>query len=57
MARIISIHSYRGGTGKSNLTANVAQMGLYFDAEPAMVSNRLKNFDGYVWKAHEWDLG
>ena len=24
MARIISIHSYRGGTGKSNLTANVA---------------------------------
>ena len=24
MAKIISIHSYRGGTGKSNLTANVA---------------------------------
>ena len=24
MARIISIHSYRGGTGKSNLTANIA---------------------------------
>lgn len=24
MAKIISIHSYRGGTGKSNLTANIA---------------------------------
>src|SRR5262245_48734242 len=24
MARIVSIHSYRGGTGKSNLTANLA---------------------------------
>src|SRR4051812_24017850 len=24
MAKIISIHSYRGGTGKSNLTANLA---------------------------------
>ena len=24
MAKIIAIHSYRGGTGKSNLTANLA---------------------------------
>ena len=24
MAKILSIHSYRGGTGKSNLTANLA---------------------------------
>ncbi len=24
MAKIISIHSFRGGTGKSNTTANVA---------------------------------
>jgi len=24
MAAIVSIHSYRGGTGKSNLTANIA---------------------------------
>ncbi|NDJ78523.1 MAG: P-loop NTPase, partial [Chloroflexi bacterium] len=24
MGKIISIHSFRGGTGKSNLTANVA---------------------------------
>ena len=26
MAKIIAIHSYRGGTGKSNLTANIATM-------------------------------
>lgn len=26
MARIVSIHSYRGGTGKSNLTANLATL-------------------------------
>jgi septum site-determining protein MinD len=24
MTRIVSLHSYRGGTGKSNLTANLA---------------------------------
>jgi Mrp family chromosome partitioning ATPase len=24
MSKIISIHSYRGGTGKSNITANIA---------------------------------
>src|SRR5262249_15249026 len=26
MSRIVSIHSYRGGTGKSNLTANLAAL-------------------------------
>jgi len=26
MSRIISIHSFRGGTGKSNTTANVAML-------------------------------
>ncbi len=26
MAKIISIHSFRGGTGKSNTTANVATL-------------------------------
>jgi MinD-like ATPase involved in chromosome partitioning or flagellar assembly len=26
MATIISIHSFRGGTGKSNTTANVASL-------------------------------
>ena len=26
MAKIISIHSYRGGTGKSNMTANLATL-------------------------------
>ena len=40
----------------NHITANVAQMGLYYDAEPAMVSNRLRNFTGYVWKPQEWDL-
>ena len=24
MAKIVSVHSFRGGTGKSNLTANLA---------------------------------
>ena len=26
MSKIISIHSYRGGTGKSNTTANLATL-------------------------------
>jgi len=26
MAKIISIHSFRGGTGKSNVTANLAML-------------------------------
>ena len=26
MSKIVSIHSYRGGTGKSNLTANIASL-------------------------------
>ena len=26
MAKIVSVHSFRGGTGKSNLTANLATM-------------------------------
>ena len=26
MAKIISIHSFRGGTGKSNMTANLAAL-------------------------------
>src|SRR5260370_8317184 len=26
MSKIVSVHSFRGGTGKSNLTANVATM-------------------------------
>src|SRR5438094_9317684 len=26
MAKIISVHSFRGGTGKSNMTANVATL-------------------------------
>ncbi|WP_293365668.1 P-loop NTPase [Microcoleus sp. CAWBG27] len=26
MSKIISVHSYRGGTGKSNMTANLASI-------------------------------
>jgi len=26
VARLIAVHSFRGGTGKSNITANVATM-------------------------------
>ena len=33
MARIISIHSYRGGAGKSNITANLAAMGIVREKE------------------------
>lgn len=40
----------------NHITANVAQLGLYYDAEPAMVSNRLRNFTGYVWQPQEWDF-
>jgi septum formation inhibitor-activating ATPase MinD len=28
MARIVSVHSFRGGTGKSNTTANLATLGV-----------------------------
>lgn len=39
-----------------HMTTRVVQMGLYYDVEPAMVSNRLKNFNGYVFDAHQWDV-
>ena len=26
MARLIAVHSFRGGTGKSNITANIATL-------------------------------
>lgn len=39
-----------------HLTSRVVMLGLYYDVEPAMVSNRLKNFNGYVFDAHKWDL-
>jgi peptide/nickel transport system substrate-binding protein len=38
-----------------HLTSRVVMLGLYYDVEPAMVSNRLKGFNGYVFDAHKWD--
>ena len=38
MSKIISIHSFRGGTGKSNLTANLA-------AQAAALGNRVAIVD------------
>jgi len=38
MSKIISIHSFRGGTGKSNLTANLA-------AQAAVLGNRVAIVD------------
>lgn len=38
MAKIVSIHSFRGGTGKSNLTANLA-------AQAALAGKRVAVFD------------
>lgn len=40
----------------NHLTSRVVMLGLYYDVEPAMVSNRLKNFNGYVFDAHKWDV-
>jgi peptide/nickel transport system substrate-binding protein len=40
----------------NHLTSRVVIMGLYYDVEPAMVSNRLVNFNGYVFDAHKWDV-
>lgn len=40
----------------NHLTSRVVMLGLYYDVEPAMVSNRLKGFNGYVFDAHKWDV-
>jgi ABC-type transport system substrate-binding protein len=40
-----------------HITESLVILGLYFDTEPTMVSNRLRNFNGEVWNAHEWDIG
>jgi MinD-like ATPase involved in chromosome partitioning or flagellar assembly len=38
MSKIISIHSFRGGTGKSNTTANVAAVLPHSDEMMALAS-------------------
>ena len=43
MAKIISIHSYRGGTGKSNLTANVAACLAHTGKRVAVVDTDLQS--------------
>jgi peptide/nickel transport system substrate-binding protein len=40
----------------NHLTSRVVMLGLYYDVEPAMVSNRLRGFNGYVFDAHKWDV-
>jgi len=42
-ARIISVHSYRGGTGKSNITANLAACGLAMGHKVAVLDTDLKS--------------
>ena len=40
-----------------HLTSQVVQLGLYYDVQPVMVDNRIsRNFLGYTWDAHEWEL-
>ena len=39
----------------NHITSNLVVMGLYYDAEPVMISNRLQNFNGQVWADHDWD--
>ncbi len=40
-----------------HMTSLVVQLGLYYDVQPVMVDNRIsRNFLGYTWDAHEWDL-
>lgn len=40
----------------NHVTGQLVMMGLYFDPEPAMVTQRLKNFAGEAWNAHEWEI-
>ena len=43
VAKIISVHSYRGGTGKSNITANLAACGLAMGHKIAVLDTDLKS--------------
>ena len=43
MARIVSVHSFRGGTGKSNLTANVAGLLAAGGARVAVVDTDIQS--------------
>ena len=45
-----------------HIADNLTQMGLFFDAEPTMIANRLVNLSArwpsatQAWNAHEWDV-
>ena len=43
MAKIVSIHSYRGGTGKSNLTANLASLAALAGKRVAVVDTDVQS--------------
>ncbi len=43
MGKIVSIHSYRGGTGKSNITANVAACALDMGKKVAVLDTDLQS--------------
>ncbi len=43
MGKIVSIHSYRGGTGKSNITANIAACALDMDKKVAVLDTDLQS--------------
>ncbi len=45
-----------------HLSENVVQIGIFYNMEPTLVSNRIKNLKGrsqastQAWNAHEWDV-
>jgi peptide/nickel transport system substrate-binding protein len=45
------------GQAYQHMTSRVVQLGMYYDVQPTMVHNRVsKNFIGYTWDAHEWEV-
>ena len=47
----------------NHMTDRLVVMGLFYDAEPIVMSKRLRNVSGvpvsskHTWNAHEWDVG
>jgi peptide/nickel transport system substrate-binding protein len=40
-----------------HMTSRVVQLGMYYDVQPTMVHNKVsRNYIGYTWDAHEWDI-
>ena len=48
MAKIMSVHSFRGGTGKSNTTANVATLFVMRGAARGVIDNDIKSLGIHV---------